>query len=146
MPKWSLVNCKNKEKIKLSNVFYNNNNNRLFTASFPVWSQRAYKGMQMRAFIAVTHLKHKHTPTQTCQHACTQNCMHMRILPPSPNTDTHMHPHALQTHALLAIGWWKSEKRNNKSVCRKEKVHFEFWLMERVKRNAWERQEDRSNV
>ena len=145
MPKWSLVNCKNKEKYKLSNEFYNN---RLFTASFPVWSQHAYKGMQMLAVIAVTqtHLKHKYTPTQICQHTCTQNCMH--ILPPSPNTHKPTHPQALQIYALLAKGWWKREKRNNKSVCKKKKKKciFSFDLKKRVKRNGWKREEDGSNV
>ena len=45
---------------------------------------------------------------------------------------------SLSVHALLVVGWQNEKKENDRSVCRREEMGFQFWL-KRVKKHAWQR-------
>ena len=83
---------------------------------------------------------HTHTHTSTHKHTDT-NCMqrhtphartHTHIYTHShahrnAHTNTHTHTHT-HTQAYLLWVWWKQKKENDKSVGRRERVDFQFWL------------------
>ena len=61
-------------------------------------AQSAYKDIRIRSF----HHHHHHT-------------------------HTHTHTHRLQIHALLVTpGWYNVKKENDRSVCRREEMGFQF--------------------
>ena len=95
----------------------------------------AYGDVRIRSFYhartrtnARTHTSthtyiHTHARTHTHAHAYTharaRTHMHAR-------THVHARMHTLQIHALPATDWYNEKKQNEKSVCRREEVGFQF--------------------
>ena len=80
-----------------------------------------------------------HTHTHTHTHIHTHARTHAR----TPPSYTHAHaPRLSHTHTYYITGdglWYIGKKENDRSVCRREEVGFQFWL----KRTEWRRMPDR---
>ena len=91
-----------------------NNNKRLFMARHFKRARSAYKDIRIRSF------QHTHTGTHACMH-------------------TH--------YKYMHYWWWVGRmrrKENDRPVCRREEVGFQFWRLSRVQWREWERLEESS--
>ena len=140
----------------LSSVIHihnNNNNNRLFVAPHLVRARSAYNNDNNEYLERLTrtdpkrlHVLYKsilskfnaynmnacthrhtrtytHTRTHTRTHAHTHKDVRIRLF---HHTHARMHARALQIHALLVMGRYNKNKGNDKSVCRRKDVGFQF--------------------
>ena len=80
----------------------------------------------------------------TCMYpiACTHTITTSRII---AHHHTHMHaPYNLQIHTLLVMDWSKTEECNDKAVCRREEVGFQFSLLKQNEKECLDREEEGS--
>ena len=107
--------CKSNTKSIILIIYINN---RLFMAPHLVRAQSAYKDQDS--------LISSHTHRCMCAH-------------------TLSHTHTRTQYKFIHYWWWLVQwEENDRSVCRREEVGYQFSLKKRVKTNAWQREEESS--